>query len=194
MKVRAIIWWLVFSGVWFLTLVGLTSGRLRWLCGFAAALLGYLSLCAFEIWGVRLHQRDLRKRFEAKEEEALTTGTKDAKGGDRVMPEETIVVCNPVSKHPRPVLGSVQRQCARCGCGIWVSGSTQRAIPSMPGGAVLQCGDCAIPVIIREKAERLPITEDQANEVALEICRRSLEARHTKALVSRCDLSERKSR
>lgn len=89
------------------------------------------------------------------------------------MSEETIIVCMPVSKQARPIFGSVQRQCASCSCGIWVSPSTHRNMPSMPGSIRLQCGDCAIPVIIREDAKVMPIEQNQVAEVLGEFARRA---------------------
>lgn len=86
--------------------------------------------------------------------------------------EEIIVVCTPVAKRSRPVLGAVQRQCQACGCGIWVSPSTVKSMLEPRGEIRLQCGDCAIPLILTDPKAELLLTKEQVEEVAAEIARR----------------------
>lgn len=89
------------------------------------------------------------------------------------LSDTTLIICMRVSQMTRPVEGAVQRQCFSCQGGVWVSPSTIRDIPGMPGKVKLQCGDCAIPVMIREKATLIPPTAGQREELTREVARRA---------------------
>ncbi|MEY2509413.1 MAG: hypothetical protein QOE26_176 [Verrucomicrobiota bacterium] len=62
-RLRPFIWWLAFSVFWFLTLLGLTSGRMRWLCICGAVVLGFLTDCLVDVLSVRQHQRRQREEY-----------------------------------------------------------------------------------------------------------------------------------
>jgi hypothetical protein len=87
----------------------------------------------------------------------------------------TIIVCARTETLARPIQGSLQRQCEECGCGIWVSPSAVANIPTLPGKTVrLQCGRCAIPVIITDpNPEFLPLQPNQIAELVSEQARRN---------------------
>jgi hypothetical protein len=87
--------------------------------------------------------------------------------------EETVVVCSAVRDQARPVLGSIQRQCTSCGCGIWVSPSTRANLPTLRGAVRLVCGRCAVPLISSDpRPELLPLEQNQIDEVRAEFERR----------------------
>jgi hypothetical protein len=68
MNWRAIFWWLGFSVAWTLALFFGFSDR-PLLCVCVGPLLGFLTLCALDIWMACRHQRALREEGRSKHEQ-----------------------------------------------------------------------------------------------------------------------------
>lgn len=67
MNWRAINCWFCFSFFWSLTIF-VFVGRWFILCAFVGALVGFLSLCALDIWQAHRHHRALREDARRKRE------------------------------------------------------------------------------------------------------------------------------
>lgn len=87
------------------------------------------------------------------------------------MKHITLVVCTPTSMLGDVIPGSKQRQCKACGCGVWVSPSSIKDIPSLQGEIELRCVKCSLATVKKAKrdgnpVDYVPITAAQQSDLA----------------------------